>query len=299
MLYNWWFTEEGKYMVEWVAFNADQHITKQRRKQFYVVADKKNPDGSVKRARIHIKFVVAGQVLVPFPVNPPSTAPLLTATTTNIVPANPSMSFPADNSTPVDPELLPTTTTVPDNFPTIVAPSPEPAITTTVPSNPPTHVVPEPNSTNTTCVYSNPHNQHFPVHDPTPPPQKFPVPDMNPPPTHVSLVSDTPSPTTSTPTVVAYCNGVKWYCSENVIELNEVPSLQWKFTNKFGDPVYTSSGVWMYRFHAWLVMYRKKYLLLFFTTPTWSCSGKIGTHLRTWSRHCDSKVWWGWQPILN
>ena len=104
--------------------------------------------------------MVEGQVLVPVPVNLPATAPLLTATTTTIVPDNPSISVPDNNYTPVDPspvpttttttvtpELLPTTTTVPANRPTIFDPAPDPNITTNVSSNPPTPVFPEPDTT--------------------------------------------------------------------------------------------------------------------------------------------------------
>ena len=40
--------------VEGVVVNFYQKITKQRWKQFYVIADHKNPDGSFKRARLHI-----------------------------------------------------------------------------------------------------------------------------------------------------------------------------------------------------------------------------------------------------
>ena len=177
-------------MVEGVVINVDLKITKQRRKQFYVISDYKNPDGSVNRARLPINSVVVGPVLVPVPVNLPSTAPLLTATTTTIVPANTSISFPADNFTPVDPVHVPTTntttvtpafipktTTVPSNRPTIFAPSPEPTITTTAPSNPTNTVIPEPDTTTTTRVYANPHNQNAPILDPNPPPQNPPVPD--------------------------------------------------------------------------------------------------------------------------
>ena len=77
-------------MVEGVFSNADLQITKQRRKQFYVIDDYKNPDGSVKRSRLHIKSVVVVSVLDPVPVNLTSTASLLAETTTTIVPANPS-----------------------------------------------------------------------------------------------------------------------------------------------------------------------------------------------------------------
>ena len=179
--------------------------------------------------------MVAGPVLVLVPFNILDTAPLLTATATTFVFDNPSASLPDyhsthDEPTPVTttpyntvaPALLPTTTTVPSNLPTIFAPAPEPTITTTVPSNPPTPVVPEPDTTPTTRVYVNtftqnapvadltPPPQNEPVPDPTPPPQYAPVPDTTPPPTNVASVSNTTSPTTSTPTLVADCNGVKW-----------------------------------------------------------------------------------------
>ena len=36
-------------MFEGVVINVDLQITKKRRKQFYVIADNKNPDGSIKR----------------------------------------------------------------------------------------------------------------------------------------------------------------------------------------------------------------------------------------------------------
>ena len=207
--------------------------------------------------------MVAGPVLVPVPVNLPATAPLFTATITTIVPANPSTSVPANHSTHVDPvhvpktttstvapALLPTTTTVPDNSPNIIASEPDPTITTTVPSNPPTTVVSEPDITTTTCIYANPHTQNAPVAYPTPPP------------TTVAPAPDTPSPITSTNTAVADFHGVNWYDSEDVIDLDEFPSLQWKFINQFGDPVYTNSGVWMFRIDAWLTMYGKKYFFL-------------------------------------
>ena len=67
-------------MVEGFVVNLDQQITNQRWKQFYVIADYKNPDGIFKRARLHIHSVVAGPVLVTVPLNIPATAPLLTAT---------------------------------------------------------------------------------------------------------------------------------------------------------------------------------------------------------------------------
>ena len=51
-------------MLERVVMNVDVKITNKRRKQFYVIADYKNPDGSVNRVRLHIKSVVAGTVLV-------------------------------------------------------------------------------------------------------------------------------------------------------------------------------------------------------------------------------------------
>ena len=88
-------------MVEGVVNNVETKITKQRRKQFYVILDYKNRDGSVKRTRLNIKSVVTGPFLVLVTVNIPATAPLLTAITTTIVPANPSTSVPADHSTPV------------------------------------------------------------------------------------------------------------------------------------------------------------------------------------------------------
>ena len=153
-------------------------------------------------------------------------------TKNTIAPANPSTSVPADHSTPVEPmlvpttttttaapALLPTTTTVPANRTNFVPPAPEQTIATTIPSNPPTHVVPEPDTTTTTRVYANPPLQNYPVPDPAPPPAP------------VAPVTDTTSPTNSTPTVVADCIVVKWYDSEDVIDLYEVPSLQWKFTN--------------------------------------------------------------------
>ena len=208
-------------MVEEVVVNVDLKITKERRKQFYVIAKYKNPDGSIKRARLYIKSVVPGPapVPVPVPVNLPDTAPLLTATTTTKIPAKPSTRVPVDISKPLDsapvpttttttvaPALLPTTTIVPANRPTTVAPSSDLTITATVPVNPPITAIPEPDTTTTTCVYAN----H--------PTQNAPVPDRNPPPTHVAPVLDTPPPTTSTRVVVADCHGVKWYDSKNLIE---------------------------------------------------------------------------------
>ena len=172
-------------MVEGVVANVDQQITKQRRKQLYVISYYKTPDGSVNRYSIHIKSVVSGPVLVPVPVNLPATAPILTVTTTTIIPDIPSTSVPDDHTTPVDPApvsttttttavpaLLPTTTTVHDNSTTISEPAPDPTITTTIPYNTTNHVVPEPDTTTTTCVYANPHTKNAHVPDPNPPPQK-------------------------------------------------------------------------------------------------------------------------------
>ena len=123
-----------------------------------------------------------------------------------------------------------------------------------------------------------PPTENAPVPDLNPPPQNSPVPDMTPPPAPVAPVPDTTSPTTSTPAVVADCHGVKGYNYEDVIYLYEVPSLQWKFTNQFGDPVYPNYSVWMSMIDSWLMIYGKKHLILSLTTPTWSCSGKEGTH---------------------
>ena len=122
-------------MVEEVVINVDLKNIKKSWKQLYVISDCKNTDVSVKRARINIKSMVAGPVLVPVPFNIPETAPLLTASSTIFFPVNPSTSVPADHSTHVDPTpvtttpcntvapaLLPSTTTVPSNLPTIVAP---------------------------------------------------------------------------------------------------------------------------------------------------------------------------------
>ena len=153
-------------------------------------------------------------------------------------------------------------------------------ISTNVPYNPPTIVVPEPDTTTTTYIYAKPCTKHYSV------------PHPNPPPSTVTLGPDTPSHTTTTPTVVADCHGLKWYNYEDVIDIDELPSLQWNFTNKFGDPVYLNSGVWMSRFDAWLMIYDKK-LLIYLTTPTWSCSGKVGSHLKILLRRCGSKVWQG------
>ena len=65
-----------------------------------------------------------------------------------------------------------------------------------------------------------------------------PIPYLTPPTNPVSHVPDTPPPITSTPTLVSDFHGVKWYDSKDVIDLYEVPSLQWKFTNHFGDPFF-------------------------------------------------------------
>ena len=73
-------------MVEGVVINVDLKITKKSQKQFYVISDYNKPDGSIKMVRLHIKYVVAGPVLVPVPVNLPATAPILTDTTPTIVP---------------------------------------------------------------------------------------------------------------------------------------------------------------------------------------------------------------------
>ena len=88
-------------MVEGVVNNVETKIAKQSRKQFYVIADYKNRDGSVKSTRLHNRSVVTGPFMVRVTVNIPATAPLLTAITTTMVPANPSTSVPADLSTPV------------------------------------------------------------------------------------------------------------------------------------------------------------------------------------------------------
>ena len=213
--------------------------------------------------------MVAGPFLVPIPVSLPSTAPLLTAIDNTIVPDNRYTSVPADPYNTVDPvpvptttttttspEILPTTTSVPVNSYNIVAPAPESTISTTSPSNHPTHIVHEPDITNTTCVYANPNTQNSHV------------PNPNPYTTHVALLPDTPSYTTSTPTVVADFHGVKWCDSKNVIDLDEVTSLHWKFINHFVDPVYPNSGVWMFRLDAWFMMYGEKYFLLSLTTLT-------------------------------
>ena len=86
-------------------------LLRKGRKQFYVSANYKKPNGSVKRDRLHIKFVVVGPVLVTVTVNLPATAPLFTSATTTIVPENPSTSVPADHYTPVYPAHVPKTTT--------------------------------------------------------------------------------------------------------------------------------------------------------------------------------------------
>ena len=41
-------------MVEGVVIHVDLQITKQRRKQLYVITNYKNPDGSIKRDWLHI-----------------------------------------------------------------------------------------------------------------------------------------------------------------------------------------------------------------------------------------------------
>ena len=143
------------------------------------------------------------------------------ATTSTIVPANTSISFPADHYNHVDPEpvpttttttvtpaLLPTTTNIPVNCRTIFATAPESTINTTFPSNPPNHVVPEPDTTITTHVYANTYTQNSAVPDPTPPPQNPPIPDPTTHPTHVEPVPDTPSLTTINPAVDDYCHGL-------------------------------------------------------------------------------------------
>ena len=215
-----YFSQKKVNMVEEVAGNVYQQITKQRQKQFYIISGYKSPDGSVKRASIHIKSVVVGLVLVLVSVNISATASLLRTTATTIIPENPSTTFPVYPSTPVDPvivstttnstyapALLSTSTTVPANRTNTVSPAPDPTITTNVPSNPPTHVALEPDTTITTSVYANLHNQYAPV------------PDLTSPPTHVAPVPDTPSPIISNHTVVDDCRGLKWYDSEDVIDL--------------------------------------------------------------------------------
>ena len=61
-------------------------------------------------------------------------------------------------------------------------------------------------------------------------------------------------------------HGVKWCDSKDLIDIDEVPSLQWKFTNKLVDPLYPNSGVWMSRIDAWLVIYGKKIASFFDNT---------------------------------
>ena len=78
--------------------------------------------------------------------------------------------------------------------------------------------------------------------------------------------------------VVADCHGVKWKKYKDLIDLYEFPSLQWNFTNQFGDPVYPKSSVCMSRIDAWLMMYGKKQLLLSLATPTVSFSCEAGTN---------------------
>ena len=51
-------------MVEGVVINVDLQITKQRRKQLYVIDDYTNPDGSGNKARLQIKSMVSVPVLV-------------------------------------------------------------------------------------------------------------------------------------------------------------------------------------------------------------------------------------------
>ena len=57
--------------------------------------------------------------------------------------------------------------------------------------------------------------------------------------------------------VVSDCHGVKWYDSKYLIDLDKVPSLQWKFTNEFGHTVYPNSGVWIFIIYAWIMIYDK------------------------------------------
>ena len=45
-------------MFEGFVVNVELQITKKGWKQSYVISDYKNPDGSVKRARLHIKYLV-------------------------------------------------------------------------------------------------------------------------------------------------------------------------------------------------------------------------------------------------
>ena len=95
-------------MAEGIVVNVDQNITKKRCKQLYIIYNYKKPDGTVKSARLHITSVVKGTFLVPFPdpVNLPATAPILTATTTSIIPDNPSTSVLADPYNNVDPAVI-------------------------------------------------------------------------------------------------------------------------------------------------------------------------------------------------
>ena len=112
-----------------------------------------------------------------------------------------------------------------------------------IPENPPSPVDP--------VLYPTP-----PITTPAnPPTENTPVPDPTSPTTHVVPVPDTLSPTNIDYTVVSDCNVVKWYDYKDVIDLYEFPSLQWRFTNKFDDPVYPNSVVWMSRLYDWLMMY--------------------------------------------
>ena len=77
---------------------------------------------------------------------------------------------------------------------------------------------------------------------------------------------DTPSTANITPNVVAGCHGLKSYYYKDRIDLDEVPSLQQKFTNQFGDPFYPNSGFWMSSLDAWLMVYGKKIASLFENT---------------------------------
>ena len=114
---------------------------------------------------------------------------------------------------------------------------------------------PTPPTQNAPVPDLSPPTQNAPVSDLTPPPQNSPVPDPTPPLAPVAPIPDTTSPTNITPVVFSYLRGVKWYHSEDVIDLYEVSPLQWKFTNQFCGAVYPNSGVWMSRIDAWLMIY--------------------------------------------
>ena len=171
--------------------------------------------------------------------NPPTQNSYIPEMTPPTVPSNnPNKNDSVTYLTPSD--TVPTNTTnyfepVPDQAPsdtvlTNSTPPVDPVTDMTPPDTilayPPTNVEPVPDTNPPITVPTNLPTENIPVTDPTTPT------------TPVAPVTDTPPPTNITTTLVADFHRVNCYYSKDEIDLDEVPSLQWEFTNKFGDPVY-------------------------------------------------------------